>query len=931
MRAAAERLRHQPSLPACTKRYISPSGSDAGNAGCDAKAPLRTLSTCVALSVAGDACLLLPGRHATAVPNGLHISKKRNFTIAAAPESVWSEDSRSHPRQPAILDGTVELRGWERRSDEHGSYYRSLKPYSGTERPWQLFIDETPLTSARWPNAEAWSGAWWDRDVSWARQAEQGVSCGHMVDGAHSAATDLAATNLSFNGCNAIINNEHWLMRRYKVRGHDAGSPSFGYAYDPSASTSTCHRFFDDTASNRYFLDGCVAAFDAPGEWVIDAEGHLLLRLPRAMADSHEEGLSGLTVRGKVQTYALAVTACDDLTVRGLHFFGTALLIYDSRRPRVDGNVFTYPSASRRSLGADETEFDAATRYGGIAAGAADLGLRPGSKAIEEHEIAIPPVWIGRNPDAPIATASAVTNNEILYSEGPGLVCAWCSHDLIENNLVSQAGHPSGRSLQLQGTSTSHVTLRRNTIDLSGSGGIAWLWGCCNVAELNHVSHTGMLTVDNEGIKGGQLTTNTTFRFNWVHDTGGQGLRFDTGEEGLFNVSNHLQFNVVFRNPNGGLSGKSDAALNYRNTGTDNQRGVDPEMAGERMRLASHRPQFMGLHRRISSPRFTEGAADMKICACYPATCQGRREWGTVPAYTNRGSITRGNVGQLSPGTDGGLLNPYDIPAMHDHNLNLYLESFGSTDERERRALYRHYETLDFRPAFGSPLIDAGADSSLPGPRAAEGLAAPVVRAAVTVGTAPDIGAYEYGDSEYWIPGRQIAWASAPVPYDGAAGVLPSADLMFLQGRGARSHRVLLAAEEGGALEHVTTLHGPDNVFVPPSRFRPGATYRWRVDAVGAAGGNGTVEGPVWSFSVGCEDVDCADCGTSPHSGACNECVAGTTLLGGRCVLDGGCADGLWDVDTTAASYSPGRCAVSPGSQVRRARRATQLSLPPKP
>ena len=30
------------------------------------------------------------------------------------------------------------------------------------------------------------------------------------------------------------------------------------------------------------------------------------------------------------------------------------------------------------------------------------------------------------------------------------------------------------------------------------------------------MSRTGLLTVDNEGIKGGTLTENTTFRYNWV-------------------------------------------------------------------------------------------------------------------------------------------------------------------------------------------------------------------------------------------------------------------------------------------------------------------------------------------------------------------------------------------------------------------------------
>ena len=79
-----------------------------------------------------------------------------------------------------------------------------------------------------------------------------------MVDAAYSAASDLAATNVSFDGCNAIVNNERWLMRRYKVRtliltltltpipksnpnpnqvrGHAAGTASFGYPHDPSWS-----------------------------------------------------------------------------------------------------------------------------------------------------------------------------------------------------------------------------------------------------------------------------------------------------------------------------------------------------------------------------------------------------------------------------------------------------------------------------------------------------------------------------------------------------------------------------------------------------------------------------------------------------------------------------------------------------------------------
>ena len=176
------------------------------------------------------------------------------------------------------------------------------------------------------------------------------------------------------------------------------------------------------------------------------------------------------------------------------------------------------------------------------------------------------------------------------------------------------------------------------------------------------------------------------------------------------------------------------------------------------------------------------------------------------------------------------------------------------------------------------------------------------------------------------------------MPHDGAAAVLPSADLMFLQGKHTRTggasgggsggmstpghargggggggggggsgggHRVWLG-RRGAPLALVRTLHGDANIATPPPRMLvPGASYQWRVDAV-AEGCNPAdeeaqlegcvVAGPVWSFSVGCEDVDCDDCAGVPGSGACVACAPGRTLLRGRCLHDGGCADGRWDV-----------------------------------
>jgi hypothetical protein len=123
------------------------------------------------------------------------------------------------------------------------------------------------------------------------------------------------------------------------------------------------------------------------------------------------------------------------------------------------------------------------------------------------------------------------------------------------------------------------------------------------------------------------------------------------------------------------------------------------------------------------------------------------------------------------------------------------------------------------------------------------------------------------------------------------------------------------------------TLHGDKNIATPNTRLVPGATYEWRVDAVAEGcnaadqdadaqlegAGGCVVEGPVWSFSVGCEDVDCVDCGAALGSGACITCKPGRTLLRGRCLHDGGCADGRWDVNVSsmARGFSPGACAAA--------------------
>ena len=197
-----------PSPPQSTCYVSSTTGSDS-NDGSSAS-PVLTINQCITRVGSGGTCYLLPGtfREASAY-NGSLITGVTDLTIALAPSAVGE----------ATIDGTIDLTGWETLSDTHGTYYRTTAALG--DSVWQVFVDGAPLTPARWPNALLWTTEWWDRGTGWAKQ-DTGSTCGTSVDnGTLSPAygevgyQSLAATGVSFDGCNMILNNEHrqlWLV-----------------------------------------------------------------------------------------------------------------------------------------------------------------------------------------------------------------------------------------------------------------------------------------------------------------------------------------------------------------------------------------------------------------------------------------------------------------------------------------------------------------------------------------------------------------------------------------------------------------------------------------------------------------------------------------------------------------------------------------------
>jgi hypothetical protein len=194
---------------------------------------------------------------------------------------------------------------------------------------------------------------------------------------------------------------------------------------------------------------------------------------------------------------------------------------------------------------------------------------------------------------------------------------------------------------------------------------------------------------------------------------------------------------------------------------------------------------------------------------------------GTPPEIRNANSHTYNNLADSISAARSGYV-PLNGFALSNWNGYLHPDP-GDTADRQ----LRDPGNLDFRPRADSDLVDNG-----------------VLVAGVNddyVGSAPDIGAYEYGATHYWIPGYQSLEASTPVPPDGSTTVQTNADLMWLEGRDYVSHNVYFGTNSGG----LAFMGNQTNNIFNPGTLRAGTTYHWRIDTVTASG---TLEGAEWSF-----------------------------------------------------------------------------------
>jgi len=179
-------------------------------------------------------------------------------------------------------------------------------------------------------------------------------------------------------------------------------------------------------------------------------------------------------------------------------------------------------------------------------------------------------------------------------------------------------------------------------------------------------------------------------------------------------------------------------------------------------------------------------------------------------------------------------------------------------------------QDYDFRPKKGSYLIDSGV--VIPGVNNGEDVDNSIVKAKPGygnlenkdlneedctlfnhpnlysgqnrkyVGAAPDIGAYEYGDSVYWIPGYRYPHPSVPIPNDGAVDVPIDYSLVWnYPYKKDYSNTEATVTVLGPGVDRTVVYKYPYNVHF--QAFEPGGTYNWSVTVDNVSGGN-------WSFKV---------------------------------------------------------------------------------
>lgn len=773
--------------------HVSAPGTDRDSV--NSKTSFQTIEAALNRAKPGDTIELAPGTYREVIK----LRNKHQLKIRAAkPGTVKIDVTHILPKK------------WKLVKD--GIWSQSLK-----KDIWQLFCDSELVYVARWPNATFEDGKIW----------RMMASC--------------RSTDGGFNESKGEWEGNTRIGLVYDDAFHKPDKPGFTegdsrYVYDPSINFENQPPSLQST---KLDFTGALAVLNL-GHWLTytqpivshsagsdhftystDLIGHKsseLRHFKKKYASYHILGLAALDssnewwfdadnktvyykpaagvnpnrldLYGRGIDFAVELINCSQIHFENIDFFAGGFWLNKSEDSGFLSCRFDYPAAPKFMLGAFEW--------------------------FANHN---PPGNLNKMSGFHGGARNYFINSVVYRSNAP--VAFVSDASLVENSLFSdiewQVNSNGGSGSVMIG---KDGVFRRNTLQRGGNCEGVRAVDNGAIIELNRISDVGNLQHDGAAINVGTTKhAATRIAYNWTHDTNRQGLRFDYHGEGVLRLDGKVHgdgvymYNVSWNTMISQIKGDRHLVLN--NTVINTSRYPDVEKEQVTLSIQGYKAMHGIMGNMHSVTR--NNIANIK-----------NRSWNLDAA--------------IRPGwrkSDGYMPPPASvIPGQADHNVLTPGASW----------LYlRDPKNYDFRPKEGSPLIDAGATISL------ADLPSKIsnYKGSQFIGTAPDIGAYEFGDRRYWIPGRKMNIASTPVPKNGGTNVNSDADLMFLEAYNSTKHRVLLGNTEDN-LKLIAVLEDLKSNIVSPTSLEPQSNYYWRVDAYDSDLRQWRM-GNVWQFSTGSE------------------------------------------------------------------------------
>jgi len=554
--------------------------------------PFRHIQTAANKMQAGDTTFIRGGNYFEQVNlQGSNGSKAKPFTFVA------------YNNEKVTLDGTVAIKNkWQH---HNGNIFKTT-----LEQPiWQLFVNNKSMTSARWPNGNWYDGSVWDKDKSmmWPEKGKGKLGTYYNKE--------LSTFNYDLTDSIIVVNSGSFKTYQTKVTEHKLGDDHFSYDTDGVKS----HFSFEKSGVSRhgYFLEGKLGLLDEENEWFYDVKSKQLYLWA-------ENGVNpeNLEISGKVQSYAFIIKHSKYINLTGINFFATTFNVSRSSFIKIEDSKLMYPSYSKRMLG--------------------DVSAIDVTKMLVKKE---------HSP-----AHNQLKNCQIAYTDGPAIEMNGTGNrvdNCYMHDIDYSCTYKGGYTLNM--VNSKDLVFRRNTIHTTGCSEL-FKAGVRNRIELNDLSDSGHLQNDGSMIQlSVKQQTDSIVRYNWVHNSVKQGIRFDNRNtpNAPYGHSGNVFNNVAWQTDR--VYFKGDSHFVFNNLSVD-----------------SHLNDLI-----VSSNKAIQGH--------------------------NHKTITRNNISNKFSGHRKKSGKQHPVPGIVDHNFD------GVNLGLTVRSQLRDVDNLDFRPKADSILVDAGA------------------------------------------------------------------------------------------------------------------------------------------------------------------------------------------------------------------------------